>query len=583
MSDYVLGISAQFHDAAAALIYKGEIVAAAAEERFSRVKHDSALPFRAAKWCLHHAGITTDDLAYVVFHEKPLRKFERLMITQIQAFPKSLSAFRQTAFAWFPDKLWVRGSLAKGLKIDPQKIIFSDHHLSHAASTFYTSPFTEAAVLTVDGVGEWASTALFNASPSGIERLSEIHFPHSIGLVYSAFTAFLGFQVNDGEAKVMGLASYGTPRYVDDVRKVLRSHKPNGFDVDLSYVTYQYSASKSFSSKFEDLFGPARAPDEKLDVTTPAGRKYADIAASLQVVAEDCVVDLADTLYEQTGRDNLCLAGGVALNSVINARLTTRTKFKHVFVHPAPGDDGCAAGAALWVWNEVLGGERGPALKSPGLGQAWSDTEIVALLGDLTISHQDFDGEDALLASVVDDLVQGKVVGWFQGRFEWGPRALGYRSILADPRQPGMSDRINKKIKFREQFRPFAPAVLEGHEANYFDLPPGTELLTPWMLAVAPVKASAKDILPATTHVDGSARVQVVSETANPLFHKLLAVFGKATGHPVLLNTSFNLKGEPIVSSPLQALRTFYSSELDVLYLGRSKILNTAIGRHYYA
>ena len=275
------------------------------------------------------------------------------MITQVQAFPKSLDAFRRTALTWFPDKLWVRNSLAKGLKIDARKVIFSDHHLSHAASAFYTSPFKEAAVLTVDGVGEWATTALFDASSGGIRRLSEIRFPHSIGLVYSAFTAYLGFQVNDGESKVMGLASYGKPYYIGEVQQVLKSGKHFGLEVDLSYVAYQHSATKSYSSKFENLFGPARAPGAKLDISTPEGRKYADIAASLQAVAEDCVVDLADVLYEQSGRSELCLAGGVALNSVINAQLTTRTKFKRVFVHPAAGDDGCAAGAALWAWHEV--------------------------------------------------------------------------------------------------------------------------------------------------------------------------------------------------------------------------------------
>lgn len=582
MSDYVLGISAQFHDAAAALVRDGEIVAAAAEERFSRIKHDSALPFRAAKWCLEHEGIRADDLAAVVFHEKPLRKFERLMITQINAFPRSLEAFRRTALSWFPDKLWVRGALAKGLNVDARKVVFSDHHLSHAASAFYTSPFEEAAVLAVDGVGEWASTALFDADRNGIERLSEIHFPHSIGLVYSAFTAYLGFQVNDGEAKVMGLSSYGQPRYVDEVRKILRSSETDGIDVDLSYVTYQHSATRSFSARFEQLFGPARSGNAKLDITTPEGRRYADIAASLQSVAEDCVVDLANGLQRQTGRTDLCLAGGVALNSVINARLTSRTKFKRVFVHPAPGDDGCAAGAALWAWHEVLAGRRGPALARPGLGRAWSDGEIARLLADLDIRHTAFDGEDAMIAGVVDDLVDGKVAGWFQGRFEWGPRALGHRSILADPTRPGMTERINRKIKFREQFRPFAPAVLKGHEDAYFDLAPGTELLMPWMLGVFPVKDGARALLPSTTHVDGSARVQAVDDQANPLFQRLLIAFGRATGHPVLLNTSFNLKGEPIVTSPLQALRTFYSSELDVLYLGNFRIINTAIGKHFY-
>jgi len=582
MSRYILGISAQFHDSAAALVKDGEIVAAAAEERFSRLKHDAALPLRAAKWCLEREGITAADLTHVVFHEKPLRKFERLIITQLQSFPRSFNAFRRTALTWFPDKLWVRSSLSKGLNVDSKKIIFCDHHLSHAASSFYTSPFKEAAILTIDGVGEWATTAFFDASPKGISRFSEVLFPHSIGLVYSAVTAFLGFQVNDGEAKVMGLASYGNPIYKQEIRKLLKSDA-FGINVDLSYVSYHYSATKSFTPKLENLLGPARAPNEKLDLSTPAGRKYADIAASLQEFAEDCVVNLAELLHARTGRSELCLAGGVALNSVINARLTTRTKFKRVFVHPAPGDDGCAAGAALWAWNEIIGGLRGEPLTNGGLGAEWSDSQLRKLIDDLETPHEYLDNEDTLISRAVSDLFEGKAVGWFQGRFEWGPRALGFRSILADPRQPGMNDYINRKIKFREQFRPFAPAVLAGHESRYFDLAPGTDLLTPWMLGVMPVKNDSRELLAATTHVDGSARVQVVSENTNPLFHRLLSAFGKATGHPVLLNTSFNLKGEPIVSSPLQALRTFYSSELDVLYLGRFRLPNTAIGKNHYA
>jgi len=582
MSRYVLGVSAQFHDSAAALVRDGELIAASAEERFSRIKHDSALPLQAMNWCLDHAGITAEDLDYVVFHEKPLRKFERLLITQVQEFPRSLDAFRKTALTWFPDKLWVRGSIAKALEISARKILFSDHHLSHAASAFYASPFEKAAVLTIDGVGEWATTALFDASERGVNRLSEIHFPHSIGLVYSAFTAYLGFRVNDGEAKVMGLASYGTPRYVDEVRRILKSGSDGDISVDLSYVTYQFSATQSFSSRFEELFGPARAPDRKFDLSTPEGRKYADIAASLQVVTEDCVVGLANALHRRTGYPNLCLAGGVALNAVINGRLTLRTPFERIYVHPAAGDDGAAAGAALWAWNEVVGGRRGPALTKPGLGRSWSDAEIRKTLDDLDISYSHIEDE-SVAASAVNDLVDGKAVGWFQGRFEWGPRSLGHRSILADPRQPGMNDRINRKIKFREEFRPFAPAVLKGSEHNYFDLPPGTDLLTPWMLMVAPVKDRARNLLPSTTHADGSARAQVVAQDDNPLFHELLSEFGAATGHPILLNTSFNLKGEPIVSSPLQALRTFYSSELDVLYLGAFRISNTAIGKTHYA
>ena len=574
MSRYILGISAQFHDAAAALVCDGNVVAAAAEERFSRIKHDAAFPRRAAKWCLESHNLRPDDLEYVVFHEKPLWKFERLIITQLQHFPRSFGAFRRTALGWLTDKLWIRNTIANELGVDTRKIIFCNHHLSHAASAFYTSDFTTAAVLTVDGVGEWASTALFAASEKGLERLEEIRFPHSIGLVYSAFTAYLGFEVNDGEAKVMGLASYGQPRFRDEIRRILRGRQDGSFDVDLSYVTYHYSAIESYSRKLETLLGPARKPDAPLDMQTAEGRRLADIAASIQAVTEDCLVDLANALHKRTGARDLCFAGGVALNSVANYHLLKRTPFQRIFVHPAAGDDGCAVGAALWAWNEVLRAPRGAALCNAGLGKSWSDGDIAKVLDDLGVKHDELD-DDQLVDRATADLTHGKALGWFQGRFEWGPRALGYRSILADARQAGMNDHINRKIKFREEFRPFAPAVSAGSEDRYFDLPPGSGLITPWMLLVVPVLPYGAEMLPATTHVDRTARPQVVAETANPLFHRLLSNFGAATGHPVLLNTSFNLKGEPIVASPLHALRTFFSSDLDVLYLGRFRVLNT--------
>ncbi len=581
MMRYVLGLSAHYHDSAAALVADGQLVAAASEERFSRIKHDPALPVAATTWCLESQNIKADDLEYVVFHEKPLLKFERLLVTQLREFPRSLKAFQRMAMTWLPDKLWVRNTIAKQLSVPSSKIVFCDHHLSHAASAFYCSPFESAAVLTVDGVGEWATAALFDATASGIERLSEVRFPHSIGLVYSAFTAYLGFQVNEGEAKVMGLASYGQPRFKDKVQRVLRSGD-GSFECDLSYLSYHYSATDSYTGRFEELFGPARNPSVPFDPTSAEDQRYADIAASVQAVAEDCVVDLAKELHARAGKTNLCFAGGVALNGVINYRLLQRTPFERLFVHPAAGDDGCAAGAALWAWNEVLGGSRGPPLQTAGLGKAWSDGYLASVLSDLGAEYELLD-EDKVIERAVDDLQHGRAVGWFQGRFEWGPRALGHRSILADAAQKGMNERINRKIKFREQFRPFAPAVVAGAEQTYFDLPNGASLLTPWMLLVAPVRAEAREKLPATTHVDGTARPQVATPGANPQFHRLLQAFGAATGHPVLLNTSFNLKGEPIVASPLQALRTFYSSELDVLYLGPFRLNNTAIGRNYYS
>jgi carbamoyltransferase len=583
MTRFVLGISAHYHDSAAALIRDGEIVAAASEERFSRIKHDPSFPVHAARWCLESHGLSPDDLECVVFHEKPLWKFERLIVSQLREFPRSFKAFRQMAMAWLPDKLWVRSAIVQHIGVPARKIMFCNHHLSHAASAFYCSPFENAAVLTVDGVGEWATTALFDGRASGLERLAEIHFPHSIGLVYSAFTAYLGFQVNDGEPKVMGLAAYGEPRFQDKVRKVIRSRDDGSFEVDLSYVSYHYSASQSYSGKFEELFGPARPPAARMDLTSAEGRRYADIAASVQAVLEDCIVNLANALHERTGRSDLCIAGGVGLNAVANYHVLKRTPFRRLFVHPAAGDDGCAAGAALWAWNEVLGGTRhARPLPGAALGKKWSDGYLASLVDAVGASHEALDA-DRSLERAVDDLGRGRAVGWFHDRFEWGPRALGYRSILADPRRPGMNDLINQKIKFREEFRPFAPAVLAGAEQQYFDLPEGSELVAPWMLMVAPVRPQAQTLLPATTHVDATARAQVVSASANPRFHRLLELFGQATGHPVLLNTSFNLKGEPIVASPLQALRTFYSSDLDVLYLENYRLENTAIGRNYYA
>jgi carbamoyltransferase len=582
MTRYVLGLSAYYHDSAAALVADGEIIAAASEERFSRIKHDPALPIAAATWCLESQNIKAQDLDYIVFHEKPLLKFERLMVTHLREFPRSFRAFQRMAMTWLPDKLWIRSIIAAQFAIPPSKIAFCDHHLSHAASAYYSSPFESAAVLTVDGVGEWATAALFDGTTNGIERLSEVRFPHSIGLVYSAFTAYLGFQVNDGEPKLMGLAAYGEPRYKDEVRRVLRSRGDGSFECDLSYLSYHYSATSSYTSRLEELFGPARAASSGFDWNSDDGRRYADIAASVQAVAEDCVVDLANHLHSCTDRSDLCLAGGVALNGVINYGLLKRTPFKRLFVHPAAGDDGCAAGAALWCWNEVVGGTRGPQFHTAALGKQWSDGYLAKLLDDLGAEHEELD-EDRIVQRAVDDLQRGQTVGWFQGRFEWGPRALGNRSILADAAVRGMNDRINRKIKFREEFRPFAPAICEGAEHTYLDLPEGSAFVAPWMLLVTPVAQSARDKLPATTHIDGSARPQVVSASANSKFHRLIRTFGEATGQPVLLNTSFNLKGEPIVASPLQALRTFYSSELDALYIGNFRLNNTAIGRNYYS
>jgi len=570
MACNILGISALYHDAAAALVVDGSVVAAASEERFSRLKHDSALPVRATKWCLEQGGITMDDVDHVVFYEKPLRKFERLMVMQLLNFPWSFKAFQRASLVWLTDKLWVRNSLVKKLEVHPDKILWSEHHLSHAASAFYCSPFEEAAILTVDGVGEWATTTLWKGTAEGLEQIHEIRFPHSIGLVYSAFTAFLGFRVNNGEYKVMGMAAYGEPRFEAEVRKVLRPHEDGSFSVDTKYVKYHYSATDSYTDAFAAMFGEPRFPGAHFDPTTPQGKHWADVAASIQKVTEECLVGLANRIHADTGMDNLCMAGGVALNSVANLEVLTRSPFKRLHIHPAAGDSGGAVGAALWAHNDVLGGARGAPMTQAGLGQAWSHEEVGQMLGDLKIAHEDV-GE-AVSSMAAADIAEGKVIGWFQGGFEWGPRALGFRSILANPRDVLMQDRVNEKVKFRERFRPFAPSVMAGAEDRYFEIPEGAEQPIRWMLMVVPVKEDQRAQMPAITHVDGTARIHVVEEAANPAYHQLLQALGEQTGHPIVLNTSFNLKGEPIVSSPVHALATFMRCGLDVLYLGAYRV-----------
>lgn len=570
MSTIILGISAQYHDSAAALIRDGVVVAAANEERFSRLKHDASLPIRASRWCLSEAGITIEDVDYVVFYEKPLKKFERLLVQQLLHFPKSFKAFRRSSMVWLTEKLWVRNALVKQLGVHPDKLLWSEHHLSHAASVFYASDLTEAAILTADGVGEWATTGLWKAGPDGIESIFNIDFPHSIGLVYSAFTAFLGFRVNNGEYKVMGMAAYGDPIYEEQVLKVIRPEEDGSFTVDMQYLSYHYSATDSYTAAFEKLFGEPRFPGTTFDPETPEGKRYADVAASIQKVTEDCMVALANRLHKETELDHLCMAGGVALNSVANTAILERTPFKTLTVHPAAGDAGGSLGAALWAWNEVLGHERNQPVTTPGLGEAWGHAEVKEILSDLKVAAEDMG--DKLADAAAQDIADGKVIGWVQGGFEWGPRALGHRSILANPRDPEMQDRVNEKVKFRERFRPFAPSVLAGHETRYFEIPEGSDQPIRWMLMVVPVLEDQRAAMPSITHVDGTARIHVVEQEANPRYHALLEALGEKTGHPIVLNTSFNLKGEPIVSSPVYALATFMRCDIDVLYIDSFRI-----------
>jgi carbamoyltransferase len=583
----ILGISCYFHDAAAALLRDGEIIAAAEEERFTRKKHDYEFPQNAIDFCLRFGGIQPGDLDYVVFFEKPFVKFERLLLTSLQCYPRSHRVFREAMITWLADKLWIKDLIQKRLRVSASKIIFSEHHMSHAASAFFSSPFEEAAILTVDGVGEWTTTSLGIGRGTNIKLLKEIRFPHSLGLLYSAFTAFLGFEVNEGEYKVMGMAPFGTPRYVDEVHKLIHSNGNGEFQLNIDYFSFHYSTTKTFNKKFVELFGPPRDP--KAHFFTPASgypsyfgerpanydglakqnQYYADVAASIQLATEEILLQMARSLYQETGLKKLCMAGGVALNSVANGRILRETPFEELYIQPAAGDGGGAVGAALYGYHGVLGKPRGFVMQHAYWGEEQGPSEIEEFLTENGIRFQRFNHEEKLVEWVVDRLQEGKVVGWSQGRFEWGPRALGNRSILADPRRADMKDLVNVKIKFREPFRPFAPSVLVESAEDYFALPEAAKHYPArFMLYVANVHESKKDIIPAVTHVDGTARLQTVRQDVAPRYYGLIQAFGQATGVPVVLNTSFNLKGEPIVNTPQEAFNTFSKSGMDALVLG---------------
>jgi len=584
----ILGISCYFHDAAAALLQDGMLVAAAEEERFSRKKHDYEFPQRAIDFCLGAGGINARDLDYVVFFEKPFLKFERLMITTLQTFPHSHKVFREAMISWLGEKLWIKQLIEKRLGVSEAKILFSDHHASHAASAFYCSPFDEAAILTVDGVGEWTTATLSVGKGTEIKRLKEIPFPHSIGLLYSAFTAFLGFEVNEGEYKVMGMAPFGKPRYVDKVHKLIRIDNDGSFELDMDYFCFHHSTDRTYNEKFVALFGEPRDPKSnfftastgypsyfgaKPDGWEDLSRRnefYADIAASIQAVTEEVLLQLARNAYKETGLKQLCMAGGVALNSVANGKILRDTPFESLYVQPAAGDGGGAIGAALYGYHAVLGKPRRFVMEHGYWGQEQSSGEIQSFLEQNGIPYRSIENEEKLIAYTVDRLQEGKVIGWSQGRFEWGPRALGNRSILADARRADMKDIVNTKIKFREPFRPFAPSVLADRTEEFFALPnAGKHFPARFMLYVVDVKEDKREIIPAITHVDGTGRLQTVHKETNPRYYRLIDTFGQATEVPVILNTSFNLRGEPIVNTPKEAFHTFSESGMDVLVLNQ--------------
>jgi len=583
---YILGISCFYHDAAAALIKDGKLIAAAEEERFTRVKHDFDFPENAIHFCLDYAGISNNDLDYVVFYEKPFHKFERILMTTLQNFPKSWKVFREAMLIWLGDKLWVKSIIKDKVGVEDKKILFGEHHLSHAASAFYPSPFKEAAILTVDGVGEWTTATMGIGKGTDIKLLKEIKFPHSLGLLYSAFTAFLGFKVNNGEYKVMGMSPYGKPRYIDKIYDNLINVASDGsFWLNMDYFTYHYSDERTFNSKFENLFGKPRQREMNFFTSNtrfpsyfgekPSNYKelcrenehYADIAASIQRVTEEVLLKLINSLYEETGMKNLCIAGGVGLNSKANGRILREGPFEELFIQPAAGDGGGALGAALHAYHGLMGKPRTFILEHAYWGKDYSESEIKEFLDSNNISYEYFSDDDKLKDRIVDDLVDGKVVGLFQGRFEWGPRALGNRSILADPRSEEMKDIVNTKIKFREPFRPFAPVILEEKTSDFFhgdDI--AKQFTARYMLLVMPLKESKAETINAVNHM-GTGRLQTIREEWNPRYYQIVKKFGDATGVPVLLNTSFNLRGEPIVNSPSNAFNTFSKSGIDVLVL----------------
>jgi len=592
---YILGVSAFYHDSAACLLKNGDILAATQEERFTRKKHDAGFPVHAIQYCLAEAGIAADELANVVFYEKPFIKFERLLETYLAFAPKGFKSFSKAMPLWIKDKLFQKSLLVKELRRVlgdyvnwQERLLFSEHHLSHAASAFYPSPFESAAILTLDGVGEWTTASVALGRGRDLRVLKEIHFPHSLGLLYSAFTYYTGFKVNSGEYKVMGLAPYGEPKYAELIReKLIKVVDDGSFQLDMSYFDYATGLTMT-NKKFDSLFGgPPRTSETALT------QREMDLAASVQKVTEDVVVQIARGVAKETGEQNLCLAGGVALNCVANGILLREKIFDDIWIQPAAGDAGGALGAAFSAWHlhheqERLASSGRDAMKGSYLGPEFSDNDIEASLLACGAKFKRL-SEVELIDKVAAALAQEKAIGWMQGRMEFGPRALGDRSIIADPRSPRMQKQLNLKVKYRESFRPFAPSVLSEDVADWFE----HDGDSPYMLMVADLQKDKRRVMtaeeeslfgidklnvprstvPAITHVDYSARIQTVHQDTNPRFHALISKFKEETGCPLVVNTSFNVRGEPIVCTPTDAFRCFMGTELDVLAIGNFFLL----------
>ncbi|SDL93739.1 carbamoyltransferase family protein [Aliiruegeria lutimaris] len=590
---YILGISAFYHDSAAALLLDGELVAAAQEERFSRNKHDARFPSDATAYVLKHAQIDLDQVDHVAFYDKPFLKFERLMETYVALAPRGFTSFKTAIPVWLKEKLFLKSLLLKdlqrlGAKVPAERLLFAEHHMSHAASAFYPSPFDEAVVLTVDGVGEWATTTVGIGRENELEIKKEIRFPHSLGLLYSAFTYYAGFKVNSGEYKVMGLAPYGEPRFKDRILETLVDLKEDGsFRLNQKYFNYAAGLTMT-SAAFANVFGePVRVPE-----TDPLTQFHMDVAASIQAVTEEVLFRITRAISEEYKIPNLCMAGGVALNCVANGKILREGRFDEIWIQPAAGDAGGAVGAAYAAWHQHLGNPRahrdGDRMRGAYLGPSFGTEEITAELDRLGARYT-LHSEEEMIESTASALADGKAIGWFQGRMEFGPRALGGRSILGDARSESMQKTLNLKVKYRESFRPFAPSILREHLGECFDL----DTDSPYMLLVANIREELKkemtpeqdalfgidklnvprSTIPAVTHVDYSARVQTVHSDTNPLYHALISRFRNKTGCPVIVNTSFNVRGEPIVCTPEDAFRCFMGTELDFLTIGNCILL----------
>lgn len=564
---YVLGISCYYHDSSAALLKDGRIISAAQEERFTRKKHDTSFPKKAIEYCLNSHGITINEIDYIAFYEKPFLKFERLLYQHLESFPKSYGVFLANIPSWFKEKLRIIKIIRKKLSYR-KNVAFISHHMAHAAASFLPSPFKKAAILTIDGVGEWTTTAYGKGIENDITLSKEIVFPHSIGLLYSTITAYLGFSVNNSEYKVMGLAPYGdmnnrTNPYYKKFKQIIDIKKDGSYRLDMSYFKYNYS-NQMPSKKLVELLGePIRKGESEVT------ENHKNIAAALQLITEEVIIKILNHLYKTTKIDNLVMSGGVALNSVANGKILSHTSFKKIWMNPDPGDGGTSIGAAMYLYNVILNKQRVYELEEAYLGPGFSADEIKKFLEKGKIKYSEFKSDGELVKKVSKMIHQNKVVGWFHGRMEWGPRALGARSILANPCNPQAQDLLNEKVKHREKFRPFAPVVCEDDALKYFECDKPVPLPTDFMLMVYPVKKKWHNKIPAVTHVDGSGRLQTIRRKQNPLYYDLIKSFGKLSGIPILINTSFNIRGEPIVCTPFDAYKCMMGTGIDCLVIDK--------------